>query len=391
LIPFFSRRVGLDTGGNPVPVNYGAKFTGQAGKWNLGMLHIKDQNQWDNPGYSVARISRNIGKQSYLGLIATEGNALNDASNALAGIDLQLATSEFRQNKNLIYNLYGLKSFTSNLEDDDISFGTEINYPNDFLEFRMGYMQIGRNFVSGLGFVPRKNIRNIYGGIELGPRPKRFGILKINTGVDFFHISNIVTGELQSSEIDVRIISVDFLSSDEFEMEWTYQKENLVEDFEIIDSVIIPANEYGFQQFEAGFETARRRDIWLQAVFAHGTFYTGHRTDWRLEAGIQMTRSIFIGAESDRIYVNLPEKDFITQILRFNLNFLFSPAVTWYNFAQWDNQSENLGIQSRFQWIIKPGKEIFLVWNSPYIRDPLSRFDVVEYEGRFKVKYAIRF
>ena len=44
MIPFFSRRIGLDSSGNPVPINYGGKFTGKAGKFNIGMLHIKDDN-----------------------------------------------------------------------------------------------------------------------------------------------------------------------------------------------------------------------------------------------------------------------------------------------------------------------------------------------------------
>jgi predicted phage tail protein len=31
MIPFFSRRLGLDAEGNPVPIIYGGKFTGKAG------------------------------------------------------------------------------------------------------------------------------------------------------------------------------------------------------------------------------------------------------------------------------------------------------------------------------------------------------------------------
>ena len=54
------------------------------------MLHVKDDNQWDNPGYSVARISRNLGKQSSLGIIGTNGNALSASDNSLAGVDLRL-------------------------------------------------------------------------------------------------------------------------------------------------------------------------------------------------------------------------------------------------------------------------------------------------------------
>ena len=157
MIPFFSRRIGLDSTGNPVPVKYGGKFTGKIGNWNIGLLHIKDDNEWDNPGYTVGRISRNIGKQSSVGFIGTNGNAFSGLNNSLAGIDVRLASSQISGNKNLTYNLYGLKSFTSGLSGNDVSFGTEINYPNDFLNFRLGYLQIGENFTPGLGFIPRKN------------------------------------------------------------------------------------------------------------------------------------------------------------------------------------------------------------------------------------------
>ena len=68
--------MGLDTEGNPVPIKYGGKFTGKIGNWNLGFLHIKDDNKWDNPGYTVGRISRNFGKQSSIGLIGTNGRCL---------------------------------------------------------------------------------------------------------------------------------------------------------------------------------------------------------------------------------------------------------------------------------------------------------------------------
>ena len=115
MIPFFSRRIGLDGDGNPVQIKYGGKFTGKAGNWNIGVLHIKDDNEWENKGYTVARISRNFGKQSSIGLIGTNGNAFSELNNSLAGIDLRLSSSQIAGNKNLAYNIYALKSFTSGL------------------------------------------------------------------------------------------------------------------------------------------------------------------------------------------------------------------------------------------------------------------------------------
>jgi hypothetical protein len=390
LIPFFSRRIGLDPKGNPVSVKYGGKFTGQAGNWNFGLIHIKDDNEWNNPGYTVGRITRNFFKQSSVGIIGTRGNAVSDAENSLAGIDLKLASSEIQGNKNIVFKLYGLKSFTSELKGNDMSLGTELNYPNDFINFRAGYMQIGENFTPGLGFIPRKNVRNLYGSFRIGPRPKNSGILQVKSGLAYSLISNLKSGSMQSAEINFNLCEIDFLSGDIIYLVSQYLYESLQEDFNIIDEYIIPVNNYDFWRHSLELSSAKRRTIWADMKIGYGSFYSGTRYDWIIKAGYKVVVPVYIGIESDRKYVKLPDYDFVAQIFRLNLNFLFGPNLSWYNFAQYDNQSKSVGWQSRFQWIIKPGKEVFLTFNSPLI-DPLERFRPEAYEARLKVNYAVRF
>ncbi len=389
-IPFFSRRIGLDADGNPVQIKYGGKFTGKTDGWNLGMLHVKDDNQWDNPGYTVARISRDLGKQSSLGIIGTNGNALSAGNNSLAGIDLRLASSEVAGNKNITYNIYGLKSFTDSLKGRDVSFGTEINYPNDFLNFRIGYLEIGENYTAGLGFVPRKNIRDFYGGIGLGPRPKNSPVMQVKTGLKYIFISDLHNGGLETSQIDLNYSEVIFLSGDKVSFSSQYMFESLEEDFRIFGDYTIVADDYNFWRHNVQVTSAKRRLFWLSTKIGAGGFYSGKRTDWLIQAGYKIFVPLYIGAESDRKWVDLPDGSFVAQIYRINLNFMFSPNLTWYNFAQYENQTETIGLQSRFQWILKPGKELFLTFNSPII-DPAERFQPEAYEARAKVKYTIRF
>ena len=46
----------------------------------------------------------------------------------------------------------------------------------------------------------------------------------------------------------------------------------------------------------------------------------------------------------------------------------FSPNVSWANLVQYDNESRILGVQSRFRWILKPGNDLFLVFNRGWYR-----------------------
>ncbi|MCJ7447064.1 MAG: hypothetical protein MUO72_05210 [Bacteroidales bacterium] len=153
---------------------------------------------------------------------------------------------------------------------------------------------------------------------------------------------------------------------------------------------MIPSGSYHFWRHSLQLTSAKRRNIWVSTRFSLGSFYSGSRRDWLIQAGYKVVVPVYIGVESDRKWVDLPDGSFITQIYRLNLNFLFSPNISWYNYAQYENQSETIGWQSRFQWIIRPGKELFLTFNSPLI-DPLERFTPQVYEARIKVKYTVRF
>jgi hypothetical protein len=390
MIPYFSRRTGLDNDGNPVAIKYGGKITGKAGRFNFGLLHIKDDNIWDNPGFSAGRVSVNFGKQSSAGFILTNGNALSSATNTLAGIDLRLARSDFRATRSVIFNIYGVKSFTGGLTGKDFSFGTEINYPNDFLNFRFGYLQTGENFTAGLGFVPRKNIEEFYGSLFLGPRPENSPVLQIKSGIDYLLISDIQTGSIQTGEVGLDFIKIIMLSGDEISFFTDYNYEYLENSFNIFDTISIIPGKYHFWRHRLVLSTAKRRNLWALARLEIGSFYSGTRKDLMLQAGYKVAVPVFIGLEAYHRLVNLDEGDFLARIYRLNFNILFGPNMTWYNYAQYDNQSERIGLQSRFQWIIKPGREIFLTWNSPSI-DPMERFTPETYEARMKIKYTIRF
>ncbi len=203
-------------------------------------------------------------------------------------------------------------------------------------------------------------------------------------------ISNLKNGGMQTAQIDFKIADIIFLSGDLISLASQYQFESLENDFHIFENFVIPVNEYNFWRHNLTLTSAKRRNFWASTKIGIGSFYSGKRTDLLLQTGYKVFVPVYIGLESDRRWVDLPDGNFITQIYRMNLNFLFSPYLSWYNFAQYENQTKTIGWQSRFQWIVKPGKEIFLTFNSPLI-DPLERFHTEVYEARVKVKYTIRF
>ncbi|MFC2080556.1 hypothetical protein ACFLRQ_03680, partial [Bacteroidota bacterium] len=294
-------------------------------------------------------------------MISTYGNALYDTSNFLLGVDLKLATSRFRGNKNLSLSVYGVKSQTASENQTvsgssrDLSFGAEIYYPNDNLSFRLGHMQIQENFVAGIGFVPRPGVRQSYGDVTLGYRPGKFGILQVLAGGGLDHVSGL-DASLLTREWNIMPLQIRFLKGDLFKYRLNSSYEFLEKPFDLYTYYTIPSGIHEFAWQTISFESAKRRNLWGSIDFRFGDFYNGTRREINLQTGYKVAVPLFIGAELIRNDIMLAGSGFTANVYRLNLNILFSPDITLYTFIQYDSQSNKMGWQSRFQWIIKPGK-----------------------------------
>lgn len=387
--PFFSRTVGLNPDGSPIPVNYGAKINGQIKNWNLGLMHVSDDRDYGNSHFSVARVSYNIGKSSSVGMISTFGNSRESARNMLGGLDVKLATSSFMGDKNVSLMLFGLKSSTEGAGGKDISWGGTFSYPNDLINFRIGYLQIGENFNAGMGYVPRKNIRESFASLTIGPRLNRWGIRQITFGGNFDYVINFAN-QLQSKDLAINPLGIRFESGERFNYSLVRKYDYVDNDFNIYGDYIIPIAEYQWWENRFSFNTEAGRKLLGRVSYSYGDFYTGSKKSLELSSSWKIAIPVFLGGSLSKDIIRLPEGEFTADIYEINLNFLFSPDITLYNYVQYDSQSDVIGWQSRFQWILKPGNEILLVWNSGYSK-PYERYSMDESALRFKIKYNIRF
>ena len=70
--PFFSRRIGLDDAGNPIPLDAGGRYVYRSKKRNFGTLIMRQRQNDITPVRTfLGRYSENIGKQSRIGGLVT--------------------------------------------------------------------------------------------------------------------------------------------------------------------------------------------------------------------------------------------------------------------------------------------------------------------------------
>jgi hypothetical protein len=88
--------------------------------------------------------------------------------------------------------------------------------------------------------------------------------------------------------------------------------------------------------------------------------------------------------------VELDAGTFDTQVLEAGLDVNFTANPSWANLVQFDNDSDILGVQSRFRWILKPGNDLFVVINRGW-EELDDRFQTVSNRFNVKFQYTFRF
>jgi hypothetical protein len=124
-----------------------------------------------------------------------------------------------------------------------------------------------------------------------------------------------------------------------------------------------------------------------------GDFYSGDRVRLNLTSNIRPAPGVIFTLATEWNRVRLTEGRFYTRLYRGVSELQFSPYMAWVNNVQFDTQSGVLGWQSRYRWILRPGNDIYLVYNHNWLDDPLSprRFRSLDNRLSSKLLYTYRF
>jgi len=393
LLPFYSRRIGLYRG-EEVPILAGLKLSGRVERWNVGLLDVEtrrvDDLGLDRQNLLAARVSRNLFRQSFVGALVTHGNPAGAGSNILAGVDARLATSTFRGGENLSLDLYAF------LTDDEASgrkgyaWGGKLDYPNDLWDVALTFKEIGADFRPALGFVRRTGIRKTNAKADFMPRPGRLGVRQLFLEASLQYVTD-TAGRTLDWMVMTTPLGLQTESGEEIRLEWIPQFERLDEPFEIQPGIVIPAGDYHYTAWIAEIETAERRR-WVGEIEARwGSFYDGDLT--RLEARLALKPSphLLLSAGGEWSRGELPGGRFTAKVLEGRLELNLSPNLGWSNLVQYDSDSRELGFQSRLRWRIRPGSDLFVVFNRGWVHEEDGAFRPYFDRGSAKVQHTFRF
>jgi hypothetical protein len=424
LLPFFSRRIGLfgldEDAQSEIPINVGGKLNGRVGNTNLGALVVNTRevdslNLGDvdedikvhvpQTTMGAMRIRQNILEESSIGMMGTFGDQLGRSDAWSAGIDFTYRTSNFLNEKNFSFNVWGLLNNREELEGNKSALGFRIDYPNDLVDINLTSIRIGDGFDPSLGFVPRKDIHIWDFATEVNPRPNWPGVRQMFHELSFVLFNKFDNSEWESYEVTIKPFDWLLESGDRFDASILLQGDRPPEDFEVSTDVDVPPGSYEWTRYVLGVRTADKRKIRGAIKWETGNYYNGDLNT--VEARLIFKPSPLVGLElaaerNTGTMVSLPpdyeeleefelvEKDFTEELFGARVQLNFSPDLQLSSFIQYDTESKELGTNTRMRWTFDPLGDFFIVYNHNLVRSDDDRWEFVSRQLPLKIQYTLR-
>jgi hypothetical protein len=395
--PFFSRRIGLFEG-EQIPISYGAKVFGKIGNTNLQVLDVRtgpyESLGLTSENFLVARVSQNILAESKVGLILTDGDPTG-AKNSLAGFDFVYQTSRFLKDKNFSAGGWLVYNWNDRAEGRRDGFGFKVDYPNDLWDLVASYNSYGDALEPGVGFLPRPGVQVLTLGASYQPRPEK-GLVGRLVRQFFYEFQSTLTwdldGVLETRRIFTAPLNLRTESGEHIEFNIIPTYDLLREAWEVADGVVLPPGPYNFTNYAVQFESASHRPWGGRVEWAFGPFYSGHYDN--VLAGVRYNLKGYASFDLDADFVRgrLPEGNFAANVYQLKADFFLTPRLGLMNYVQYDDVSNELGLNIRFRWELKPGNTVYVVYTKNWERrwDPTSHLYPLEERGVFKVTLSIR-
>jgi len=396
---FFSRRIGISGEGEEVPLDWGTRLAGKAGKWSLGFIEAHtdsletEDESVPETDWTVVRAKRALGARSTIGALATLKSPDGTDDSSTYGVDWTLRPT----NRLSIWGFgAGSDNAAAELEegeeppgDDETIVGAGVEWRNRLWEVEGSIIDIGEDFEPEAGFLRRQGVVRSHSKVSWEPRPDAPKIRNYEFEVEYERFER-PDGSVETEEFQINYFGVTTEKGQTFSLFTQFKQEGLDEDFEIFDDVLIPIDDYSFQDHGVFYRGNQGRPFSLRGFAVAGDYFDGSRFQANATATWRPSRFLRSETSWNRADVKLPAGDFVTNVVRQRVAAAFSPDLSLSGLLQYSDVDEELGLNLRFNWIYKPGADLFVVfnqtWNAP---DAFSGLDTSD--RRIAVKFTYLF
>ncbi len=370
MLLFFSRRIGLTGGGQPIPIDAGARLTGRAGAYGVGLMTIQTDPDGSAPGdnYTVLRGRRDVLGTSDVGAIflSRQSTASGDY-NRVYGAD-----ANFRFFRALSLNGFLAKSETPGVVGGELSGKGSIVWNDNFVHTQYSLLSVGDNFRDDIGFVKRTGIRKHFADFGLRPRPqalRKYGIRELHPHTRY----NIYTDQsnVKVTHTNHVAMSVFFENGANVEFAANPRFERITVPFAVRPDQSFAVGTYGWTEYNLLVETNHSRMVSASLDFTTGGFWSGTQRSTKFGVIVRPSYHLLFDLALQRNDIDLPfpMHAFVANLVTSRIGYAFSTRTFLDTLLQYNTDLKQLSANVRFDLIHRPLSDLFVVYNDQRLTD----------------------
>jgi hypothetical protein len=363
--PFFSRSIGLDTAGNPVPIVAGGRFVDRSAKLNYGTIVIRQQGGSDTGGtnFFAGRVSRNFGGQNRIGALVSISNKPG-GSNIESTID-----GFFRVGESNSVNAILTDSYTTNTGLQGI--GGMVQYYNTTNKRKIWWTEsvFTKNFDPKMGFVSRTDVIGTTPGVNYYYRGALLPLKSVLLGYEPGFLPELYytasTGKFSELDLPIWPLALHFKNGAFFAYGVTVSRQYLTVAFQPLGVTIAPGNyHYLWQEVYANSDPSKFVNLSLD--YKTGTYFNGWLNALDVKLQFAPIPHISLSAEYNPDFfkrVGAPMTTTTVNLYILEARFALNPRLQISGIYQKNSLNNAANCNFRFSWEFTPLSYVYLVYN----------------------------
>ncbi len=394
--PFYSRTIGLDKDGQALPILGGLRLSGNvAQRSRIGILNMQTAGNSTNAAQNYTSVNF---QQQVLKRSSIKGYFLNHENFATANKPINNPLDKYGRNAGTEFaykssngSIEAWAAYNTSIKEgikkENIYSTLGFGYFKPKVEFVINYDDAGKNFYTDMGYTQllenRDDARDTtirigyqnwfyYFAYSIYPKKnKLINLIKLTSENQLLYYNN---GGLNERSNNVNI-ETRFKSTANLTINYQNSHTNLLFPTAFTDFTPLPAGSYQYSNIGLNYMSDSRKNFKVDAGILYGTYFGATYNQFAI--GIIARKQPYFTFELRGEYNDLK----FAQPYGKSRLFLIAPRIEvnftnnlfWTTFLQYNTQSNNFNINSRFQWRYKPASDLFLVYTDNYFADPFFK------------------
>lgn len=390
--PFFSRRIGLDA-----PIRFGARVSGKVNKkLRIGVLNTqtgKDSRGELGSNYSVVSFQQQVFARSNFAAILvnreTVGEATPDNPSSLAaynrtlGFEYNLLSKDQQWNGKAFY----LKTFSpfTNGRDNNIY---AMNLERDGRKFNARFQleRVGEGINGNeVGFIRRQNYVMFNPRISYLFFPKSEKIVSHGPLLSYEAFYDKQFSNMFENTNFLRY-RINFLDRSELTAWTATDFIRLNQDFDptnLVGEKLAAGTEHRWRSVGLEYESTNQKRLTYSASMRSGGYFAdGERFRMNASVGYRFQPYVAAVIRAEYNHIAFDEAEVLPVVFHNNsydlwlvgprIDVTFTNKLFLTNFLQYNNQTNNVNLNTRFQWRYSPASDLFIVYTDNYYADTFN-------------------